>query len=182
MRASARPPARSGVRLGSPSLWLALLSSLAVFGLVAKNLDRASPGSLALVHEREDDLSSRTGCAGCHGGNGVSMAQACRECHADVAAQIDAGAGLHGSLDPRVAQGCSLCHSEHHGKRSALVNARSFALAGVSDVLAFDHVLVGFPMSGKHLELECAECHALANEKVLEKGERRYFGLARGRA
>jgi hypothetical protein len=178
VRPRTSPAAQSRPRIGSPSLWLALLSALAVLGLVAKNLDRATPGSLALVHHREEDLSSRSGCAGCHGGNGVTMAEACRECHADIAAQIDAGAGLHGSLDPRVAQGCSLCHSEHHGKRTALVNARSFALAGVPDVLAFDHARVGFEMHGKHLELDCAECHALANEKVLEKGQRRYLGLA----
>ena len=38
---------------------------------------------------------------------------------------------------------CAMCHSEHHGAGFALVNRRSFAVAGVADVERFDHLEQG---------------------------------------
>jgi len=49
----------------------------------------------------------------------------------------------------------------------------------VPDPEAFDHALVGFTMAGRHLELDCTECHANARLEVLPEGARRFLGLER---
>lgn len=165
------------MKLADPRLWLGCLSAAAVVYLVHRDIERTTPADLTSVHRREPDLAARDGCALCHGDGEVSLTQACLECHGTIGLQIEASHGLHGSLDPNVAQACAVCHSEHHGEDFAIVNERSFAIAGVPDVLAFDHGPVGFPMEGAHLELECNECHANAIEPVLERGETRFIGL-----
>jgi len=160
-----------------PRLWLAAFSAMAVGLLAARDLSATSPGELAAVHGREEDLTGRGGCAKCHGSRGVTLAQACLECHADVAADIDEGHGLHGTFEEIVAPQCALCHGEHHGADFLMVNPRSFVIAGVPELGEFQHELVGFAMAGKHLELECTECHVNAHEPVLPEGARRYLGL-----
>lgn len=163
----------------NPKFWLGAVSALGVALVVVKDGRRTAPGDLAAVHQREDDLSSRSGCAQCHGDGDVRMVDACIECHADVGSDIDVGRGLHGSLEQNLAQQCAVCHSEHHGTEFPVVNPRSFFIAGVPDVEDFDHEIVGFPMAGEHLELLCIDCHANANDVVLPKGVKRYMGLDR---
>ena len=85
--------------------------------------------------------------------------------------------GLHGLLEQTKAERCALCHSDHHGGDFAIVNERSFAHAGIADVQAFDHGLLDFPMEGKHLELDCSECHTYSEAPILPKGEKRFRGL-----
>jgi hypothetical protein len=167
------------VRKGRPHLWIALFSAAAV-GLVAVvNLGRTSPGPLARVHSRMDDLNDRWSCSECHGGWGASMQSACLDCHEEVAAHIQSGAGLHGALDATVREACASCHSDHHGEGFGLVNAQSFALAGVDDLEGFEHARVGFPMDGRHLDLACTECHEFAQTRFLPEEEQRYMGLDR---
>ena len=160
------------------STWLALLSLAAVALVAIVDVERTSPGPLANVHQGEEDLAGGTNCAACHGGWFRSMAQACLDCHAPIEEQIDARAGLHGAITRGEAMRCGACHSEHHGLGFAMVNRQSFALAGVPDPEAFDHGLVGFDMSGEHLELDCTKCHANAATAVLAKGEQRFLGLS----
>jgi len=163
----------------SPRLWIALLSLLAVVSVAVVDMGRTAPGPLTTVHQREQDLRGRGGCAECHGGWTGTMTSACLDCHGVIGEQIEQGAGLHGMLDPRNARVCALCHSEHHGTSFALVNRRSFALAGIPDPEAFDHESIGWAMDGEHLELECSECHANAELSVLPAGEVRFLGLDR---
>lgn len=162
----------------SPHVLIAAASTGAVVTIAVVDADRTSPGALATVHGRVSDLA-RDGCSECHGGwFATSMTDSCNECHEVIAAQIEAGAGLHGALGERVGA-CAECHSEHHGAGFAIVNARSFALAGVPDVQAFEHELVGFPMDGKHLELECTECHENAELQPLPEDAHRFLGLTK---
>ncbi len=165
------------MNLRKPQLWIAAISATAVLLVAVVDLGRTSPGPLTAVHEREPELAGRRDCSECHGGWMRSMSAACLDCHADIRAQMEAHEGLHGVIGENKARQCAPCHSEHHGTGFAIVNRQSFAQAGVADPAKFDHQVVGFLMDGKHLELDCIQCHSHANELVLEKGTRRYIGL-----
>lgn len=165
--------------LSGAQFWLGFLSAGGVLWLVLRDMERTSPGELTSVHARVPELAGRSGCAQCHGGWGTSLAEACLECHGDVGGQIEAGLGLHGTFEGPLKEACALCHSDHHGADFAVVNLRSFTIAGVPDPDAFEHDLVGFAMGGKHLELECTECHEHADAPVLPEDARRFLGLDR---
>ncbi|TDJ72281.1 MAG: hypothetical protein E2O39_06975 [Planctomycetota bacterium] len=165
------------MKLRNPSIWIAVLSTVSVVCLVAVDLRSTSPGAIIAVHGRESDLSGRSGCAQCHGGDGVTMGTACLECHGEVREDIELGDGMHGLLAPNVGMECAMCHSEHHGEDFIAVNLRSFVIAGVPDPAGFEHELVGYEMGGAHLALECKECHVFAEEPLLPEGGRRYMGL-----
>jgi hypothetical protein len=165
------------MKVRGPHLWIALFSALGVAFVAVVGVERTSPGPLSAVHEREAELSGGRSCSECHGGWGQSMAGACLQCHAEIDTQIDASKGLHGAIAAQKARACATCHSEHHGPGFQSINRQSFVQAGVRDPQEFDHGLVGFAMDGAHLELDCTECHANADERVLPKGERRFGGL-----
>ncbi|MBK7644277.1 MAG: hypothetical protein IPJ19_14745 [Planctomycetes bacterium] len=161
------------------SLFLALVSLGAVIFLAVTDLRRSSPGPLSAVHGSLERLSGRSGCAECHGGLLTSMTAACRDCHDEIAVQLDGRYGLHGALEPALAERCALCHGEHLGPGFASVNMQSFRNAGFESADKFDHARIGFEMSGKHLEIGCADCHTNAAKAVLAEGERRFLGLRR---
>ncbi len=166
------------MRLRSPSLWIAVISMIAVAGFVLSDLGRKpSPGPLAEVHAREDDLAGSRDCSACHGGWGQSMTEACLACHEPIGSQIERRAGLHGKLVDAKQLECAFCHSDHHGGDFQIVNTQSFTAAGVADAEKFDHQLVGYAMGGKHLELACEKCHEHANDLVLNQGTHRFGGL-----
>lgn len=165
------------MKLKKPHVWIAAFSAGAVVGVALVDIRQAAPGPLALVHQQEIDLLDGKSCKQCHGGWTTSMTEACSECHASIVDQIEAGIGLHGVLGRDQAMRCAACHSDHHGPGFAIVNRRSFKLAGVPSVEDFDHGMIGFAMDGKHLELACAECHENADVELLEKGQQRYLGL-----
>ena len=167
------------MRLDRPGVWIGLCSAVAVLLLAVVGSERNSPGALSAVHGRAEGLEGGARCNACHGGWFSDMTESCLECHADVAADIEARSGLHGRLERGAAQRCSSCHSEHHGPGFAVVNARSFSKAGVPDPEAFDHGLVGFDLGGAHLAIDCADCHEHARDPVLPRGARRFLGLDR---
>ncbi len=164
-------------RWRQPSLWLAVLSCVALAGLVGgRYVRRVAPGPLSAVHGRNSELNGSWDCSSCHGGIGETMAEACLECHGEVATQLQRRDGLHGRLDPTLADACARCHGEHHGDAFVPVNPRSFALAGFADLAQFDHAQVGYALDGKHAELSCAKCHANADVGELPPGGWRYLG------
>lgn len=163
----------------SPRVWVVFFSISGVLYLGLSQAGNNSPGDLAAVHDRDSELSSRQGCVICHGSGEVSLAFACLECHEVIQEHVDGEIGLHGGLGEDAAMKCATCHSDHHGTRFQLINQRSFALAGVLDAAAFPHDLVGWDMHGKHLELDCTECHEHADVEVLPEGELRYLGLTK---
>ena len=151
------------------NLLVAVASTVLVAVLVMAIAERPSPGPVSSVHAGLERIDGGESCAACHGGLFGDMRSACSECHEDVAAQLEAGDGLHGRLDVALVGNCSTCHSEHHGGGFRLVNRLAFAQAGVADPAAFDHHLVGYEMAGKHLELQCVECHAHADDVLLAR-------------
>jgi len=168
------------MKLKGPHLWIGIFSAIGVVSMAVVDTRRPAPGELAAVHQSVAELEGGTGCADCHGGWTRSMTSACLDCHDQIAGQMEVGEGLHGVLDEHKAQRCALCHSDHHGAGFSIVNQQSFRQAGVPDRDLFDHGRIGFPMTGKHLDLGCDECHANADVEILQAGEHRYLGLDRG--
>jgi len=166
------------MRFKNPSLWIAAFSASAVVGFVLSDIgQRPSPGPLAEVHGREDDLAGKSDCSECHGGWRETMSEACLACHEDVGRDVEQRSGLHGVIDREKALECGPCHSEHHGAAFQMVNEQSFAAAGVPAVDQFDHDRIGWTMDGRHLEIACQECHVHVDAAVLPRGTRRFMGL-----
>jgi predicted CXXCH cytochrome family protein len=165
------------MNLRDPRLWLSAASVLVVLSFVLWDSERTSPGPLAAPHARIPVLAAADGCDACHGGRFGSMEASCGECHAPIAAQIDAGTGLHGALAEAGPTGCAGCHSEHHGAEFSLAGPVSYSRAGLPPAAAFDHSHVDFRLTGRHARLACAECHANAELPVLAEGEHRFIGL-----
>ncbi len=161
----------------NPNILVAVASCIGVLALVVKDVERESPGDLSAVHGRIDDLELGQNCKACHGGGSVSADQACLDCHSVIEQHIATGEGLHGNLETQVQRACAMCHSEHHGPNFALVNTRSFMIAGFANTQEFDHRFVGFPMDGVHLEQDCQACHTYAAQALVPAGEHRYIGL-----
>lgn len=177
-------------RLTAARVLIALASLGGVLIVAYVDVERTSPGPVALVHARIAEVEGGANCNACHGGWRTSMTEACLECHQPIAEQITAGKGLHGTLPSMVGpqsgtplvtdpNACGRCHGEHHGNSFTLVHTRSFVLAGVPDVSAFDHTRIGWPMDGRHTELDCTECHTHADVSQLPEGAQRYLGLDR---
>jgi predicted DNA-binding antitoxin AbrB/MazE fold protein len=87
-------------------------------------------------------------CAACHAPPwaGVTMADRCLDCHADVRRQLDKGGPLHGRLP--AGKQCRDCHTEHQGPHGELTRLDRF-----------DHAFAAFPLAGKHRGLDCEICH-----------------------
>ncbi|HUR27156.1 MAG TPA: cytochrome c3 family protein [Planctomycetota bacterium] len=166
------------MKVRSVHFWIAVFSLAAVVGMAVVDLRRTAPGELTSVHGREQKLEGGANCNACHGGLFSDMTDACLECHATIAAQVEEARGLHGALAEEEAQQCAQCHSEHHGPTFDIVNRQSFARAGVPDPRRFDHARIGWEMSGAHVPLACSACHVNAFVPVLPAGAARYLGLA----
>ncbi|MFN9786351.1 MAG: hypothetical protein ACK57N_07245 [Planctomycetia bacterium] len=156
--------------------WLLGAASAAlVVVLVLWDADRVSPGTITRVHAASAGLDDDD-CESCHGDGPGGMASACGECHADTLADIRDGRGLHGGLAD--AASCQRCHGEHHGPDHPLVSDLSFALAGIADRSRYAHEGLAFALTGAHAGLACERCHPHADAVLLEKGQKRFDGLA----
>jgi len=163
------------MRLRDPKLWLASVSLVLVTFLVVIDLDRTSPGPLSLAHANIDGLDERS-CDLCHGSGAIDLTGACNACHEPIAEQLALGTGFHGMLDD--ARACGSCHTEHHGSEAPLVGARAFKLAGFEPRESFAHEGLEYALIGKHVEIECSDCHERADAAVLAEGERRFIGAS----
>ncbi len=161
-----------------PHLLILFCSLIGVLSVAVVDMSRTAPGKITRVHGVESDLDKGQNCAACHGGIFESMGDACLECHSVIEEHLEKDIGLHGRLAAVEADRCSTCHSEHHGEEFAMVNLQSFVQAGIADPAKFDHNMVDFDMQGKHLELDCTECHTFANHEIVPEGARRYIGLS----
>lgn len=162
------------MNLGKPALWISIASALLVVAFVVWDSKKASPGPISAVHQHDPKLANED-CAACHGSNAGEMNAACGACHADVTQQLAKKSGFHGTLTADASR-CGTCHPEHHGAEFQIVNAASFAAAGVPDRNAFRHEKLAFALVGKHLELTCKKCHEHADDVLLAKGCKRFLG------
>ena len=167
------------MKLVHPRLLLGAASLGAVLFIAWVELDRTSPGPLSRTHAQLPALDAPDGCDDCHGSLGESMAQACGECHPDVIEDVAEGGGLHGQVDAAFANACARCHPEHRGPDFSPAGPRSFALAGIDEPDRYDHQGLDFTLEGRHLELECAACHPLANAELTVEGQHRFQGLSK---
>jgi hypothetical protein len=140
-----------------------ILATVALFILISilgfKGSTIFSPGKLSAQNTRGLVLANasshaevETQCKYCHQPFATSQAESCRQCHTDIADQIDQQRGLHGVLIG--VDSCRTCHSDHKGRDFDMVNQA---------LEKFDHNLTDFPLDGEHLSLDCQECHQ-ANE------------------
>lgn len=164
------------MRLKRISFWIATLSLALVLLIGIVDVQRTSPGPVSSVHAQLEQLDGGQSCSACHGGWFSSMTESCLECHAAIGEQIEARRGLHGAQLEAITQRCATCHSEHHGEGFSIVNDQSFALAGAKSRAEFDHQLIGWEMSGAHVELACSKCHENADLAVLPEGAVRFLG------
>lgn len=168
-------------------LLLTLLSAAVVVTFLSLDMGDTGPGPVTSVHAQVPELDGGRNCVACHGTGpthlagaaGVAhLAQACLECHAPVAEQLEMSTGLHGKIDAAQQQLCGSCHVEHLGAGVELSGARSFRLAGLIGPEGFDHGTIDYQLHGRHAELGCVDCHPHAEKAVLAEGELRYLGRA----
>lgn len=123
-----------------------------------------SPGPLIRGHQNlEND------CLKCHTpAKGVPDSK-CLECHKEIRADVLAHQGFHGLTH----ETCIQCHKDHKG--------RNFDSTRI-DPRTFNHKLTGFPLQGKHAEIECTDCHTQRRDEggrdVVHPNGVRYFGLS----
>lgn len=172
-------------RMARPRFWLSTLSLLAVLGLIYLDLGQTSPGPISLTHAQASVLSNGQACAECHGGLGISMQEACADCHGEILLAITQGTGVHGNLAEEAvsrsqvaATECGTCHGEHHGEEFEIAGPLSFRLAGLGEPEDFDHAALEFGLLGAHDQLECSDCHAKADAKLLLEGQQRFLGAS----
>jgi hypothetical protein len=168
--------AKTTRRLGAGSL-LAAASLGVVLYVFVLDLERTSPGPLSAPHARDGRLDGGRSCDACHGERGAAMAEACGECHAQVAASLDGAPGFHAALADADPRDCGLCHREHLGAGLALVDELGFQRAGFASRDEYDHRGLAFVPAGKHADLACRECHANADAALLPAGQQRFGGL-----
>ena len=163
------------MKLRDPKLALAALSLVLVTFLVVVDLEKTSPGPLSPAHAAAEGLDESS-CELCHGEGETTLADACGECHEPIRSQLAGAPGLHSILS--APEDCGHCHVEHFGAELALVDERTFALAGFETREEYAHEGLEFALSGRHEELGCAECHALADVQHLESGQQRFLGAS----
>ena len=108
-----------------------------------------SPGPLAAPH---DHLAGMTNCLNCHTWGSKDLAPKCLDCHTPIQSRIRDKQGFHGQLEKT---NCVACHQDHLGEEFEMIRWES-------SKKDFDHDLTGYKLEGKHLKLECGECHKAA--------------------
>ncbi len=148
--------------LGAVSVVL-ILGALALTAWAQSDFFSSSPGPLAKSHAALDKPAN---CNDCHvdGSREVSN-QKCLNCHdhKDLGARITAGKGFHASASVK-GKKCEACHKDHKGVGYDLMGWS--AMKGGEK--GFDHDLTGWPLKGKHIQTDCAECHKTRNKQGLK--------------
>jgi hypothetical protein len=126
-----------------------ILIAAIVLAAAGARADVFSPGPLAQSHANLEGLRN---CTKCHVAGSKLSNDTCLACHTSIKQSVTNHRGLHGRLSPTDLT-CQKCHPEHHGRDADL-------LWGPKGQKGFDHSKTGYPLKGKHAEVECAKCHA----------------------
>ncbi|MBZ0269405.1 hypothetical protein K8I85_14720 [bacterium] len=129
-----------------PAIPFAGLILLAVL-FAAPARAQLSPGPLSHAHK---DLEGVTNCLKCHGIGSATLDDKCLACHGEIGWLREAKRGLHGT---EAGKQCIECHGEHRGLDFDVIHWDN------GSPEKFDHRRAGWPLNGKHLELECRKCH-----------------------
>ncbi|MEI7728137.1 MAG: DUF6079 family protein [Verrucomicrobiota bacterium] len=108
-----------------------------------------TPNQLSTKHRLGPAAES---CTKCHAYAGEIPDAKCVECHKDVQARRVSLAGYHGTLKGS----CISCHKEHLAMGKSIVPL-------VKE--KFDHNLASFKKEGKHIKVNCDECHKKTRTK-----------------
>ncbi len=117
-----------------------------------------SPGPLAEPHAH---LSGLTNCLTCHTWGSKDLSPKCLECHTPIQTRIGDELGFHGGLEER---DCSVCHTDHMDRDFEMIHWEP-------SQKDFDHKKTGYELEGKHLKLNCNECHKsefIVSEDILD--------------
>ncbi|MFT5088841.1 MAG: hypothetical protein ACI906_000501 [Candidatus Latescibacterota bacterium] len=131
--------------------FLCIVLSLSALPLQAQLF---SPDKLARPHA---ELEGLTNCTQCHQLGERISEDKCLECHDVLAARIRSDLGYHARLRDKT---CIDCHSDHRGLDYEMVHW---------DTTHFDHDSTGYALTGKHLDLDCAQCHQTESYIGLEQ-------------
>jgi len=135
-----------------------------------------SPGPLARAH---GDLEGTANCVKCHRGGRSALSAQCASCHREIGWLAEQGRGVHGAPAVR-SQACATCHPDHAGAGFELVKWPE------GSAERFDHRRAGWPLTQRHAETACADCHAAKYQtgpaRTLAAGSRggRWTGLETG--
>jgi hypothetical protein len=137
---------------------LALLLSI-FFGFASHA--QISPGPLSKAHQ---SLTGTTQCASCHEFGAKAPTFKCVDCHKEIAQALVEKHGYHTGLKMQNPQGkdCVRCHLEHNGLNFNLIHWDV-------PLKQFDHRLAGYPLEGKHAQVECRQCHIAKNISPAER-------------
>jgi len=105
-----------------------------------------SPGPLSDAHAH---LSGLTNCLTCHTWGSKDLSPKCLDCHTPIKTRIENSAGFHGGLEEK---NCTTCHSDHKNRAFEMIHWEP-------SQKEFDHKSTGYEIKGKHLDLNCQECH-----------------------
>lgn len=126
----------------------------------AEDFFEQSPGPLSESHA---SLEGQDSCGTCHTSGKALANSKCLDCHdhSDQKKKIEAGQGFHSSSKVK-GRDCWTCHLEHKGKGYDVMG-----WAAVGGMKKFDHDLTDFKLTGKHVAVDCADCHKRTNKAGL---------------
>jgi nitrate/TMAO reductase-like tetraheme cytochrome c subunit len=91
------------------------------------------------------------------------------DCHTEIKSLVNSGSGYHASSEVK-GKNCWDCHSEHHGRNFRIINFNP---------KSFDHNETGYSLTGKHINIDCNDCHKpkFIIDNDLKKRKGTYLGL-----
>lgn len=140
--------------------------ALTIFLGVAPAFGQISPGDLSAAHSKLEGISN---CTQCHELGEKVTDKKCLACHTEIQSLINKKSGYH--ANPQVVRkDCAECHSDHHGRNFDMVRF---------DEDAFDHLLTGYKLEGKHASTDCRQCHVSENiaDRELRNRKETFLGL-----
>jgi hypothetical protein len=137
-----------------------------------------SPGPLAKAHQ---SISGVTQCTSCHRFATAGGGLKCLECHTEINQRLTANQGFHAAVVKRdnPNKDCARCHVEHNGENFQLIRWEP-------SKERFDHNKAGYPLEGKHAQIQCKDCHNAGRiqpewQKLIKQKDlnHSYLGLSR---